>query len=160
VAPEEQPLQEHPLEIRLAERRDLPTILQMLARDSVSEPSRPDGPAEMYLPAFEAIASHPDNELVVAMLNGEIVGTLQLTFIPGLSFQGAWRAQVEGVRVRADVRNQRIGTRLMEWVIERARERNCKLIQLTTNKVRVDAQRFYQRLGFTPSHVGMKLHIS
>ena len=74
-----------------------------------------------------------------------------------MSYQGAWRALVEGVRVRDDIRNQRIGTRLMEWVIQRARDRKCRLVQLTTNRVRIDAQRFYQRLGFTPSHIGMKL---
>ena len=80
-----------------------------------------------------------------------------MTFIPGLSFGGTWRAQVEAVRVRNDLRNQRIGTRLMEWVVTRARERGCRLVQLTTNVKRHDAQRFYQRLGFVPSHVGMKL---
>ena len=74
-----------------------------------------------------------------------------------MSYQGRWRALVEAVRVRDDIRNQRISTRLMEWVIQRARDRQCRLIQLTTNKVRVDAHRFYQRLGFIPSHVGMKL---
>jgi GNAT superfamily N-acetyltransferase len=153
------PLEQPALEIRLARREDLPVILHLLARDSVSEPARPVGPVEQFLPAFEAIASHPDNELIVASMNGEIVATLQLTFIPGLSYQGAWRAQIEGVRVREDIRNQRIGTTLMEWVIQRARERDCRLIQLTTNRIRVDAQRFYQRLGFTPSHVGMKLHL-
>jgi len=146
-----------PLEIRLATRHDVPTIVQLLQRDSVSARSADVSTVEQQLKAFDEISSHPDNELIVATLQGEIVGTLQLTFIPGMSYQGAWRAQVEGVRVRDDIRNQRIGTRLMEWVIQRARERECRLIQLTTNKVRVDAQRFYQRLGFTPSHVGMKL---
>jgi GNAT superfamily N-acetyltransferase len=129
----------------------------MLERDSVSTHSGDTGTLDQQLKAFDEISSHTDNELIVATLEGEIVGTLQLTFIPGMSYQGAWRAQVEGVRVRDDIRNQRIGTRLMEWVIERARDRQCRLIQLTTNKVRVDAQRFYQRLGFTPSHIGMKL---
>jgi GNAT superfamily N-acetyltransferase len=129
----------------------------MLQRDSVSNHSGDTGTIEQQLKAFEEISSHPDNELIVATLIGEIVGTLQLTFIHGMSYQGGWRAQVEGVRVRDDIRNQRIGTRLMEWVIQRARDRQCRLIQLTTNKVRVDAQRFYQRLGFTPSHIGMKL---
>jgi GNAT superfamily N-acetyltransferase len=129
----------------------------MLQRDSVSTHSGDTGTIEQQLKAFDEISSNPDNELVVATLEGEIVGTLQLTFIPGMSYQGAWRAQVEGVRVRDDIRNQRIGTRLMEWVIQRARDRQCRLIQLTTNKVRIDAQRFYRRLGFTPSHVGMKL---
>ncbi len=146
-----------PLEIRLATRQDVPSIVQMLQRDSVSTHSGDTGTLEQQLKAFDEISSHPDNELIVATLGGEIVGTLQLTFIPGMSYQGRWRALVEAVRVRDDIRNQRIGTRLMEWVIQRARDRQCRLIQLTTNKVRVDAQRFYQRLGFIPSHVGMKL---
>ncbi len=145
------------LEIRLATRQDVPSIIQMLRRDSVSTHSGDTGTLEQQLKAFDEIASHPDNELIVATLGDEIVGTLQLTFIPGMSYQGAWRALVEGVRVRDDIRNQRIGTRLMEWVIQRARDRQCRLIQLTTNQVRVDAQRFYKRLGFTPSHIGMKL---
>jgi len=74
-------------------------------------------------------------------------------------FRGAWRAQVEGVRVREDLRNRRIGTRLMEWAIGRARERGCRLVQLTSNKSRLDARRFYERLGFSASHVGMKLYL-
>lgn len=147
------------IEIRPANRSDLEAILQMLARDSLASPPENPGRREDYLKAFDAIASHPDNELVVATLGGEVVATLQLTFIPGLGYQGGWRAQVEGVRVRNDVRNLRIGTRLMEWVVSRARSRQCRLIQLTTNAVRKDAQRFYERLGFKPSHVGMKLHL-
>ena len=95
-----------------------------------------------------------------AVIDGEVVGTLQLTFIPGLSFQGAWRAQVEGVRVRGDLRNRRIGTRLMEWAIGRARDRGCRLVQLMSNQRRLDARRFYERLGFSASHVGMKLHLA
>ena len=146
-----------PLEIRLATRQDVPSIVQMLQRDSVSTHSDETGTLEQQLKAFDEISSHPDNELIVATLGDEIVGTLQLTFIPGMSYQGAWRALVEAVRVRDDIRNQRIGTRMMEWVIQRARDRQCRLVQLTTNQVRVDAQRFYLRLGFSPSHVGMKL---
>lgn len=145
------------LEIRLATRQDVPAIVRMLQRDSVSNFSGDTGTIEQQLKAFDEISSHPDNELIVAMLGDEIVGTLQLTFIPGMSYQGAWRALVEAVRVRDDIRNQRIGTRMMEWVVQRARARQCRLVQLTTNRIRVDAQRFYQRLGFTPSHVGMKL---
>ena len=145
------------LEIRMATRQDVPYIVQMLQRDSVSTHSGDTGTTEQQLKAFDEISSHSDNELIVATLGDEIVGTLQLTFIPGMSYQGAWRALVEAVRVRDDIRNQRIGTRMLEWVIQRARDRQCRMVQLTTNRVRVDAQRFYQRLGFTPSHVGMKL---
>lgn len=146
------------IEIRRAVRDDLDTILALRKRDTFT--FYPEGEASDYQRAFREIESHPDNELIVATLNGEVVGTLQVTFIPGLSYQGGWRAQVEGVRVREDLRNLKIGTRLMEWVIERSRERGCKLVQLSTNAGRVDAQRFYRRLGFEPSHVGMKLRLA
>lgn len=109
--------------------------------------------------AFVEISAHPDSELIVATLGGEVIGTLQLTFVPGLSSDGAWRAQVEGVRVRADLRSRGIGAQMMAWVIARARERKCWMIQLATNRARVDAHRFYERLGFKASHVGMKLYL-
>jgi GNAT superfamily N-acetyltransferase len=141
----------------LAGRADVPAIVKMLKLDAVSKPPAEYGALEQQISAFDEIAADPDNELIVATLAVEIVATLQLTFIPGLSY--GWRAQVEGVRVRNDVRNQRIGARLMEWVIQRARDRKCQLVQLTTNGARVDAQRFYARLGFKPSHVGMKLYL-
>jgi GNAT superfamily N-acetyltransferase len=147
------------LEIRAARNSDLEEILRLLARDSFTVQAEDENGRSHYLEAFDAIAAAPDNQLVVATLGDEVVGTLQLTFIPGLTHRGGWRAQVEGVRVRDDLRNLRIGTRLMEWVIARARERHCRLVQLTTNLRRIDAQRFYQRLGFTPSHVGMKLYL-
>lgn len=137
------------LEIRLADRGDLTAIIQLLVNDSA--------PTAEQAKAFEMIDADPNNQIVVATLGGEVIGTLQLTFIPGLSHKGAWRAQVEAVRVREDLRNRQIGTRLMEWVIDRARERDCWLIQLTSNRARLDAHRFYERLGFTASHVGMKL---
>lgn len=121
----------------------------------------PDPPrvTQGHIDAFAAIAGHPDSELIVATLGGEVIATLQLTFIPGLSSGGAWRAQVEGVRVRADVRGGGIGGQLMNWVIARARRRKCWLIQLSTNRTRVDAHRFYERLGFRASHAGMKLYL-
>ena len=147
------------IEIRTANRGDLEAIVHMLVRDSIATPRAEPGITAAQIEAFDAIAAHPDNEIVVAALGDEVVGTLQLTFIPGLSFQGSWRAQVEGVRVRHDMRNRRIGTRLMAWVIGRARERGCRLVQLTSNKNRLDARRFYERLGFHASHVGMKLYL-
>ena len=147
------------IEIRPAERGDLEAIVQLLLRDSLPSPPPQVWPTPEQVEAFEAITTHRDNELVVAMLDGELVGTLQLTFIPGVSFRGAWRAQVEGVRVREDLRGQKIGTRLMEWVVRRARDRGCGVVQLTTNRARLDAHRFYERLGFTASHVGMKLYL-
>jgi GNAT superfamily N-acetyltransferase len=142
------------IQIRLATEPDVDAIFQLLQGDAfVFEP----GTREDYIRAFQEVTAHPDNELVVATLGSEIVGTLQLTFIPGLGIRR--RALVESVRVRQDLRNLRIGTRLMEWVVDRARARKCSLVQLTTNVARKDAQRFYQRLGFQPSHIGMKLHL-
>jgi GNAT superfamily N-acetyltransferase len=149
------------LEIRPAVRQDLDAIIDLILHDSLSgsPPDEQTGATSAQIDAFDTIAAHPDNEIVVATLGGEVIGTLQLTFIPGLSSQGAWRAQVEAVRVRADLRGQGIGARLMEWVIQRARDRGCRLVQLTTNRARLDAHRFYERLGFVASHTGMKLHL-
>lgn len=147
------------LEIRLASREDLPAIVQLLVRDSLLSPPPEAGPTGEQAKAFGTIHADPNNQIVVATLHGEVVGTLQLTFIPGLSHKGTWRAQVEAVRVRDDLRNRQIGTRLMEWVVDRARVRGCWLIQLTSNRARLDAHRFYERLGFTASHVGMKLYL-
>ncbi len=147
------------IEIRTASLGDLDAIIQLLLSDSLVNPPEEPGVRAVYVEAFDAIATHPDNELVVETLGGEVVATLQLTFIPGLSFQGAWRAQVEGVRVRSDLRNRRIGTRLIEWVVGRARGRGCRLVQLMSNQSRIDARRFYERLGFRASHTGMKLYL-
>ena len=144
------------LQFRHATREDLDTIVAMLSRDSMVA-NQPSTATPGQVRAFEEITGNADNEIVVATMDGVIVATLQITFIPGLSYDGAWRAQIEGVRVRADVRNQRIGGRLMQWVLERARQRGCRLVQLTSNVARVDARRFYERLGFAASHVGMKL---
>ncbi len=143
------------IEIRLATEADLDALFELIQGDAfVFEP----GSREDYARAFAEVLAHPDNELVVVTLGPEIVGTLQLTFIPGLGIRR--RALVESVRVRQDVRNLRIGTRLMEWVFDRARARKCSLVQLTTNAARRDAQRFYQRLGFKATHVGMKLFLT
>jgi GNAT superfamily N-acetyltransferase len=145
------------LEIRLARIEDLDGVVAMIQRDSFAYQREDPVHREDYVQAFKEIAASLDNELIVAMRGDELVGTLQVTFIPGLTYRGGWRAQVEAVRVREDLRNLRIGTRMMQWVIARARERGCRLVQLTTNAARSDAQRFYRRLGFEASHVGMKL---
>jgi ribosomal protein S18 acetylase RimI-like enzyme len=142
------------LQIRPAAESDLDAIVALLERDSITGTPRA---REDYLESFRRICEHPDNQTIVAAIEPEVVGTLQLTFIPGLTQE--WRAQVENVRVREDLRSLGIGGKLMEWVIERARERGCRLVQLTTNVARADAQRFYRRLGFQPSHVGMKLYL-
>ena len=114
---------------------------------------------QTYYTAFEAIDADPNHELVLAEAGEEIVGTFHLMFLPSLSFQGGTRAQVESVRVEAQYRGKGIGTKMMEWAIERARQRGCHLMQLTSHKSRENAHRFYERLGFTKSHIGMKINL-
>ena len=114
---------------------------------------------ESYLKAFEEIENDKNNELIVAENEGEIVGTLQITFTPSISFQGGKRATVESVRVDEKYRGQGIGKELMLWAIERAKKENCIALQLTTNAERKDAHRFYENLGFKGSHLGMKLYL-
>ncbi|MBA5778030.1 GNAT family N-acetyltransferase [Stappia sp. F7233] len=111
-----------------------------------------------YLAAFRHMDAHPDTELYVARSrDGDVVGMLILSFVYGLAFQGKPRAQAESVHVRADFRSQGIGTQLMAHIIQRAREKGCCMVQLTSNKARDNAHRFYERLGFVPSHTGFKL---
>ena len=146
------------LTFRAARREDLPAIVAMLADDALGATrERIETPLpRSYFDAFEAIARNPDNELAVACAGERVVGALQLTFIPGLSHQGAWRCLIESVRVVADARGQGIGQAMMAWVIGHAKERGARIVQLTTHSSRDDAQRFYRRLGFEASHVGMK----
>ncbi|MDF2772760.1 MAG: family N-acetyltransferase [Geminicoccaceae bacterium] len=110
-----------------------------------------------YTHAFQEIDTDRNNELVVACFGDDVVGVLQLTFIPYLTHQGSRRALIEGVRVARAHRGTGLGTRLFEWAIARARERGCRMVQLTTDKSRPDAKRFYEALGFVASHEGMKL---
>jgi GNAT superfamily N-acetyltransferase len=114
---------------------------------------------QAYTAAFAAIDDDPNNELTAACCDDRIVAMLQMTFIPYLSHQGAWRALIESVRVHKDYRAQGIGKALFSWAIERARQRNCRIVQLTTDKARPDALRFYRQLGFQASHEGMKLDL-
>lgn len=138
---------------------DLAEIVQMLADDILG--SQRECVAERlpdsYSKAFSEIEADPNNELIVAEFDGEVIGTLQLTFTPSISFQGGRRCTVESVRVRADFRGQGYGREMMLWAIARARARKCVLIQLATNIDRTDAHRFYLNLGFNASSVGMKL---
>jgi GNAT superfamily N-acetyltransferase len=149
------------LTFRQAAREDLPEIVRMLADDFLgAQRERFENPLpESYLKAFAEIEADKNNELIVAEMNGQIVGTLQITFTPSISFQGGKRATVESVRVDAKFRGQSIGKELMKWAIERAREENCVAVQLTTNLERKDAHRFYENLGFKKSHLGMKLYL-
>lgn len=146
---------------RLAAKRDLPAIVALLADDMLgARRERYATPLpDVYYRAFEAIEADANHELLVAELDGDIVGTLQLSFLPGLSRQGMWRAQIEGVRMAAKQRGQGSGAQFIRFAIARAAERGCGLVQLTTDKQRVDAVRFYERLGFVASHEGMKLQL-
>jgi ribosomal protein S18 acetylase RimI-like enzyme len=114
---------------------------------------------ESYTAAFDAIARDPNQELIVAEMNRKVVGVLQLTYIPGLSRQGAWRALIESVRVDSAWRAAGLGRKLIAHAIERARARGCRLVQLTSDKSRADAIRFYESLGFVASHEGLKLEL-
>lgn len=144
------------VEIRRARADDVAAIIDMLADDPLgAKRERPGDPR--YAEAFKEIDADPRQVLVVADAAGEVVGTLQLTFIPGLSRLGSTRALIEAVRVRSDQRGGGLGGRLIEWATDRAREQGAAMVQLTTDASRVDAHRFYERLGFVASHVGMKL---
>ena len=149
------------LKFRRATREDLSEIVRMLADDflGAARERYEDPLPESYLKAFGEIESDKNNELIVAETDGLVVGTLQLTFTPSLSFQGGKRATVESVRVDARFRGRGIGQELMKWAIERARRENCVSMQLTTNSERKDAHRFYENLGFKGSHLGMKLSL-
>ena len=146
-------------EARLARREDVPSMVRLLADDQLGAlRERVEDPVpEVYWQAFDVIEGDPNNELVVVELAGEVVGCLQITYIPHLVRAGGWRAQIEGVRVGKTVRGQGVGRRMVDWAIGRARSRGCMLVQLTTDKKRGDALRFYESLGFVASHEGLKL---
>ncbi|MEU0223323.1 GNAT family N-acetyltransferase [Streptomyces sp. NPDC006284] len=147
------------LEIRPTTEDDIPAVVAMLADDPLgAERESPDdlGP---YLAAFERLSTDPNQHLVVAVRDGRVVGTLQLTIVPGLSRRGATRSIVEGVRIHADERGGGLGTQLIEWAVDESRRQGCQLVQLTSDKTRVDAHRFYERLGFSASHTGFKLSL-
>ena len=148
--------------LREARREDLGVILALLAEGRA--PSRgeaaPEVPGPGHLAALEAMAGDPNQLLVCAEGDdGTVVGTMQLTFIPGLARRGAWRMQIEAMRVRGDRRGAGIGREMVTWALERARERGCGLVQLTSDASRVDAHRFYASLGFEASHMGFKLRL-
>ncbi|MCP4009231.1 MAG: GNAT family N-acetyltransferase [Proteobacteria bacterium] len=151
-----------PLRFREAERRDIPHLLEMLAddelgklREHVSTPVN-----ECYLLAFDQICRDPNNELIVVQQGRQIAGMLQLTFIPYLTHKGSWRCLIEGVRIQKAYRGLGLGTRFFKWAISRAGERDCAIVQLTSDKRRHDALRFYQNLGFEASHEGFKMKLS
>ena len=148
---------------RQARLEDLPQIVNLLAQDKLgSQRERYEDPLpEVYVEAFSRIQADANQELWVVEIAGEgIVGTFQMSFIPYLTYQGRSRAQIEAVRIREDQRGKGLGEAVFRWAIERAREKGTHLLQLTTDKKRADAIRFYEKLGFTASHEGMKLHFT
>ncbi|MFE7273296.1 GNAT family N-acetyltransferase [Streptomyces sp. NPDC057623] len=147
------------LEIRAAVADDIPAIVGMLADDPLGAQRESTDDLTPYLAALERLSDDPNQHLVVAVREGRVVGTLQLTVIPGLSRKGATRSIIEGVRIHADERGSGLGTRLIEWAVAESRHQNCQLVQLTSDNTRTDAHRFYERLGFTASHVGFKLQL-
>jgi len=139
--------------LRDAARDDIARIMELLIDDDLGRGREGDtSDLAPYERAFDAIAADPNNALYVWDEGGKVVGCLQLTFIPGLSYKGAWLAQVEGVRVDSALRGQRIGEKMMQAVVEISRRRGCRTLQLKTDKRRVDAHRFYARIGFSKSH--------
>ena len=148
------------VELRRAELADLPAIVGLLANDplgSSRETEVEEADLQPYLDAFRAVDDDPAQLLVVVSAEHDVVGTMQLSFIPGLARGGALRAQIEGVRVDEPYRSQGLGGAMFEWAIAEAQRRGCALVQLTTDKARTDAHRFYDRLGFINSHEGLKL---
>ncbi|MGI9520424.1 MAG: GNAT family N-acetyltransferase [Hyphomicrobiaceae bacterium] len=141
--------------------RDLPAIIQLLADDELGRRREDVGPppSAKYHEAFEAINADKNQLLAVAKSDNAVVGCLQISFVPGLSRTGLWRGQIESVRVASTLRGSGLGRAFLEWAIAQCRQRGCGLVQLTTDKSRPDALRFYQSLGFVASHEGMKLTV-
>ncbi len=145
------------MSIRPASAGDLPELLALYADDDLGQTREAAGVGAAYQDAFAAIESDPNHELVVGEIEGRIVATLLLSFLPGLSRHGAWRAQIEAMRVASDLRGKGLGRELLDWAVARARRRNCRLVQLTSDRRRPEAHRFYEAAGFVPSHLGFKL---
>jgi GNAT superfamily N-acetyltransferase len=146
--------------LRTAAREDVPTLVRLLAADQLGatrDGATTDVELAPYLRAFDAITADPAHELVVVEHDGRLIGTLQLSVLPGLARRGALRAQLEPVRVEEAWRGRGVGGAMVGWAIEEARSRGCALVQLTSDRRRADAHRFYARLGFEASHEGFKL---
>jgi N-acetylglutamate synthase-like GNAT family acetyltransferase len=149
------------LVIRDARRDDIPAVIALLAADSLGATREPtDGVVpDSVWKAFEVISGDPNNRQIIAEQAGRIIGCMQLTFIPWLTYSGGTRLQIEGVRVASDCRRQGIGRRMFAWAIAEARQKGIRLVQLTHHRSREPADKFYRNLGFIPSHVGMKLDL-
>ena len=146
-----------PLVIRGAVRDDVPAIVALLADDPLGAAREDLGDPRTYDAAYDRVVADPGQHLVVAERDGTVVGTLQLSVIPGLSRRGATRSVIEGVRVARTERGSGLGTELVTWAVEESRRLGCTLVQLTSDASRTDARRFYERLGFVASHIGFKL---
>lgn len=140
---------------------DLPAIVAMLDDDELSR-GREDASLPLdprYEMAFADLDSDPNQRLIVAERDGAVIGTMQLSFLPGIAFRGAWRGQIEAVRIAASERGQGLGQQMIEWAVAQCRARGCRMVQLTSMRDRVDAHRFYEKLGWTKSHFGFKLKL-
>ncbi len=148
------------LHIRPATRDDVAAIVALMADDhngaAREDASLPLDPG--YLAAFDRIAADPQQTLVVAEQGERVVGTLQITLIPGLAFKGALRGQIESVRIASDLRGQGLGAQVIDWAVDHCRAAGCRFVQLTSQRNRPEAHRFYERLGWDQSHLGFKLH--
>ena len=149
------------MEFRSATAQDIEAIVGMLANDPLGKAREQPGlEAETkYRDAFSAIDADENNQLLVSDDSGTVVAVLQLTFIPNMTYEGSWRAQIEGVRVALEQRGKGLGRALVNHAIQLAKARNCRIVQLTTDKQRPDAISFYEELGFEASHEGMKLRL-
>ncbi|WP_435238468.1 GNAT family N-acetyltransferase [Streptomyces sp. YPW6] len=145
------------LDIRPATPDDLPAVVAMLADDPLGAQRESPDDLAPYQKALQRLADDPNQHVVVAVRRDRVVGTLQLTIVPGLSRRGSTRSIIEGVRIHGDERGSGLGTQLIQWAVDESRRQNCQLVQLTSDATREDAHRFYERLGFTASHVGFKL---
>ncbi|CAM5367317.1 GNAT family N-acetyltransferase [Streptomyces microflavus] len=145
------------LEIRPVVETDLDAVVAMLADDPLGAQRESPDDLTPYRAALRRLADDRNQHVVVAVREDRVVGTLQLTVVPGLSRQGATRSIIEAVRIHADERGSGLGTQLIQWAVDESRRQDCQLVQLTSDVTREDAHRFYERLGFTASHVGFKL---
>ncbi len=149
------------INIRIAKKEDLQAIVKLIADDDIvgsreiySEPLN-----EIYIKAFDTIDKDSNNELIIAESESKILGTLQITYIPYIINKGQYRALIEAVMISQESTGMGIGTKMMKWAIQLAKDKKCCIVQLTTNKKRLDAHRFYERLGLKSTHEGMKLEL-
>lgn len=147
------------LQFRPVTRTDIPAVVAMFADDGLGRGRETPDDLEPYYAAYERVAADPGQHVVVVERDGALVGVLQLSVIPGLSRRGTTRSVIEAVRVHRDARGGGLGTLMIEWAVEQSRRLGCTLVQLTSDRARTDAHRFYERLGFTASHVGFKMQL-